>query len=90
MRVLPDSVTPYKRTGLFTSDNVPDAFLKQHSTAKDKWGVLTVQKGSLIFCDDETQEKIKVAEPDSIVIKPSARHHLELEGYAEFYVEFYA
>lgn len=89
MNTLPDSVSPYKRTEIFTSESIPAAFLREHSTADSVWGVLNVTKGFLIFCIDDTLEKIHLEPSGHMVIAPGMKHHLEINGYAEFYVEFY-
>ena len=89
MNTLPSAVTPYKKTGIFTSDNVPTPFLKEHSTAEGTWGVLNVSKGSLTFCDDEAGKECHLTEASQTVIAPKQKHHLKLNGYVEFYVEFY-
>ncbi|WP_263322161.1 DUF1971 domain-containing protein [Endozoicomonas sp. Mp262] len=89
MTKLPSSVTPYKKTTIFTSDNIPKAFLKEHSTAPGTWGILHIIEGTLIFCDDETGQEYPLAKDKKMVIAPTKRHHLKLSGYAEIYVEFY-
>lgn len=89
MKTLPDTVSPYKRTALFTSDTIPAGFLREHKTPEGVWGVLNITKGSLIFCINDTSEKIQLEQSGQVVIAPRMKHHLELNGYAEFYVEFY-
>lgn len=89
MNTLPEHVSAYKKTKLFTSECCPAAFLKEHSTAEGVWGVLHITKGGLVFCDDETGEDTPLTEGEQTVIATAMRHHLKLEGYAEFFVEFY-
>ncbi len=89
MKALPASVEACKKTGIFTSVAPPAPFLKEHTTAKGTWGVLTVKVGRLIFCDDESGKEYDLLEGDKMVIAPEQKHHLKLNVYAEFFVEFY-
>ena len=89
MKTLPASVEAYKKTGIFTSEAPPKAFLKEHATAKDTWGILMVTVGELVFCDDESGKEYALLEGEQMVIAPEQKHHLKLNGYAEFFVEFY-
>ncbi len=89
MKTLPENVTAYKRTKLFTSENIPGALLREHSTAENVWGVLHVTIGNITFYNDETGEETVLGKDDDFVISPAMRHHLEINSYAEFYVEFY-
>ncbi len=89
MNKLPSTVSPYKKTPIFTSGNVPTAFLNEHSTAPGTWGVLHIIEGELTFCNDETGEETLISREGRMIIAPGKKHHLKLNGHAEFYVEFY-
>ena len=49
---LPEGLTHYKSTALFTSATIPSALSKSHSTKPGVWGLLRVERGRLLYCVD--------------------------------------
>ena len=90
MKKLPENVSAYKRTKVFSDETVANALLKTHYTKKGCWGKLAVLKGSLIYhIEGEEAESLKIHETNFGVIEPQVPHHIEISGSVEFYVEFY-
>ena len=90
MKQLPDSVPSYKKTPVFTEDNIPEGMLNTHKTKAGIWGVLHVTEGSLTYCIDEPiLEKHALSQGDTGIIEPEVAHHLEFSHSFQCYVEFY-
>lgn len=96
MKRLPDSVSAYKRTPVFTKSSVPKGLLAKHNTKKDTWGLIVVESGSLNYIIFENNESssdystILTSEKPG-VIEPQVCHKVELlSDDTTFFVEFYA
>ncbi|NKB22701.1 MAG: DUF1971 domain-containing protein [Alphaproteobacteria bacterium] len=88
MKTLPQNVTAYKRTPSFTNDTIPAGLLKHHSTAKDVWGLIQVESGSLEYVIGE--DEVHTLSPGSNgVVEPTVTHQVRPVGAVSFFVEFY-
>jgi len=47
MKLLPDNVSPYKKTPEFTELAVPKGLLKDHRTKEGVWGKIVILEGNL-------------------------------------------
>jgi tellurite resistance-related uncharacterized protein len=84
---LPDGLRAVRRTPDFTVDSVPPGLLSAHTTTV--WAQLVVTSGSVVFVDEEDQERAAVRGGVPMVIVPHRRHHIEPEPDAEFFVQFF-
>ena len=84
---LPDHVSPYKRTPVFSTRTVPAALLRDHATKAGVWGLIHVVRGALILRDDSGQTRLEPGRPG--VIEPEVAHAVEPVGDVSFFVEFW-
>lgn len=93
MKALPEGLESYRRTGVFTEDNVPAGLLKDHSTKEGAWAVITVLSGQLRYhvTDPRCPPLEAMITPQSApaVIEPEILHHVETVGPVRFYIEFF-
>lgn len=81
MKVLPESVSVYKRTPDFNQETIPAGLLKAHTTKEGTWGKICVTKGKLLYTIEyEPQEAIELTPGKPGVVEPL--------GDVEFHVEF--
>lgn len=90
MKSLPDHVSAYKKTDIFTETSIPKALLHDHRTMADVWGKIIVLEGRLLYTiktvPDETVELSKNYDG---IVEPQVTHFVEPQGKVKFYVEFY-
>lgn len=87
---LPDGFELARTTKVFDNETAPPGLLKAHQVAKNVWGRLVVQTGSVGFVfEDLPDDVITIAADDHVVIPPQREHHVVLGGPATFVVEFY-
>ena len=86
---LPDSVSAYRRTPVFTAATVPAGLLRDHQTAAGVWGLLHVLEGSVFlrWAGEDVEAEIRPGEP--WVIPPQTLHAVRLSEEAAFQVEFW-
>lgn len=84
---LPDGLRAARRTPTFTVDSVPPGLLAAHTTSV--WAQLIVISGSVVFVDEEDDERSVVVAGAERVIVPHRRHHIEPEPDTEFFVQFF-
>ena len=90
MNVLPNSVTPYKRTREFTELSIPKGLLNDHQTKEGAWGKIVVLEGCLEYTIIEPElEIIELTTSKFGVVEPTILHHIKPLGKVNFYVEFY-
>lgn len=90
MNVLPNSVTPYKRTPEFTELSVPKGLLSDHQTKEGVWGKIVILQGYLEYTIIEPElEVIELSASKPGVVEPSILHYIKPLGKVNFYVEFY-
>jgi len=87
----PEGLTRLRRTPEFTADKFPAGLAKDHSTKAGVWGLLHILEGRLKYVVQEPEIQILHLETgDKGVIPPTMLHHIETEGPARFFVEFFA
>ena len=90
MKSLPDSVTPYKMTPVFTEVTLPDGLRNDHATKAGVWGLIHVAAGRLHYVISDSSEAIELAPGDQPgVIEPEVRHRVTPIGDVRFCVEFH-
>jgi len=90
MNLLPDNVSPYKRTPEFTELTVPKGLLKDHQTKEGVWGKIVILEGNLEYTILEPEiEVIELSKIKHGVVEPKILHHIKPLGKVSFYVEFY-
>jgi tellurite resistance-related uncharacterized protein len=90
LHTLPDGVTKYSETPVFTEETVPEKVTNNHSTKAGVWGKLCVLEGSVDYIILGPPEDIKRVEAgDFAVIEPTVIHRALPVGTAKFKVEFY-
>eukprot|EP00743_Colponemidia_sp_Colp-15_P008971 GILK01009788.1.p1 GENE.GILK01009788.1~~GILK01009788.1.p1 ORF type:complete len:174 (-),score=10.88 GILK01009788.1:252-773(-) len=92
MDEIPEGFRAYKRTPLFTVDNIPSLLLNRHNTKGGSWGKILVSKGSLEYVIFGPPERVFILTPDcSGIIKTREFHKVKLlSPDTEFHIEFYA
>ena len=92
MDTIPEGFKAYKRTPLFTSENVPKTLLHRHNTKGGSWGKIHVSRGSLEYLIFGPPERVYTLTPGTPgIIKAMEYHKVTLlEPDTEFHVEFYA
>jgi len=88
MKELPDNVTAYKRTPVFTLKTIPKALLSSHKTRAETWGKICILKGELLYTIGE-HESITLNQEKFGVVEPEILHHIKAIDEVEFYIEFY-
>ena len=89
---LPDGLTPYRRTAVFTETTVPSGLLNEHTTKEGTWGQIHVLEGALdyVICDPRRDPVTTQLTPGSPgVVEPTIVHRVAPLGPVRFYVEFY-
>ena len=91
MRKLPDNVTEISRTASYTTETVPESLLENHSTKKDVWGKLVVERGTVHYTVTDPAEagEYQINAGDYGLIVPKQQHHVELmTDDTVFHIEF--
>lgn len=86
---IPEKLSPYKKTKIFTSDTVPKALQKDHQIIKDSWAKLMVIEGELILKFQNQTEGFLITANSPGIIEPEIPHHIEVSNEVSFYIEFY-
>lgn len=86
---MPDGFIPYKRTPVFTEESVPAALRKDHTTKAGVWAKITVLEGKLRYRVAALNTDTEVSADNLGIVVPEVPHHVELQGAARFFVEFY-
>ena len=86
---LPDDVSAYKRTPLFTEATVPQGLLKDHATKDGVWGVIHITEGQLRYVVPTRQIDAVLDSSQTGIILPTELHRVEPVGKVMFYVEFH-
>ncbi len=78
MKTLPETISAYKKTPVFTAETVPKGLLADHQTKAGTWGLITVLEGELDYTITDASRE------------PEILHHvLPVTDDVVFYVEFY-
>ncbi len=89
MTQLPSSVSFFKKSPVFTNENVPEALLNDHRTSEGVWGVVNIVKGSIKCFMGDNPNPLTLTPAEKTVVEPKVPHRVELTEPAEFFVEFY-
>ena len=89
MKPPPDTVSPYKRTAIFTEDTMPEGLRADHATKAGVWGVITVIAGRLEYFIPSTGEAITLDPHTSGIVEPMTPHRVRPLGAVRFFVEFW-
>jgi len=88
MKKLPTDAVAYKRTPLFTLENMPEGLRSNHQTKTGIWGLLQVERGTLNY-KIENSESHRLTPGSPGVIEPQVAHCVEPEADTAFFIEFY-
>lgn len=86
---LPNNVTTFRRSSVYTQDNIPKVLFDSHHTKNNVWAVIHVQKGELAYHVDQDSRTQTLVKPDTpCVIEPEVDHHIEAIQDVEFFIEY--
>ncbi len=89
MKPLPDDVTVYKSTPVFTEETVPAGLLRNHRTKPGTWARLVVFEGRLLYrILEPALEEVELSPSLEGVIEPQVMHEVALIGPVRFQVQF--
>ena len=89
---IPEGLTCYKRTPVFTQASVPAGLLRAHSTKEGVWGRIRVLEGALLYriLDARRCPRELVLTPAAFgVVEPTILHEVEPAGPVRFQLEFF-
>lgn len=89
MERLPDGLSPYRRTPVFTESTVPAGLLKDHKTKSGVWGVIHVTSGRLRYVVPSCRGDLVLSPEKNGIVVPEIPHHVVPIGPVSFYVEFW-
>ncbi|WP_426619430.1 DUF1971 domain-containing protein [Pseudomonas rustica] len=89
MKNIPDQLTAYKKTPIFTERSVPAGLLNDHQTKQGVWGKIVVLEGELLYIISNPEEKLVLSVENFGVVEPTVIHQVKPLGEVTFYVEFY-
>jgi tellurite resistance-related uncharacterized protein len=90
MKILPDSLSPIRKTPEFDEISIPKGLLKAHQTKEGVWGKIVILEGKLQYKINEPEEEIIILDTDNCgVVEPKILHEVKPLGPVKFYVEFY-
>ena len=90
MKVLPSTVSSYKRTPDFTEHTVPAGLLRSHNTKDGVWGKIVVLEGRLLYRILEPAVEEVLLTPDRYgVVEPTVKHEVVPSPGVRFYVDFH-
>lgn len=89
MKEIPSYLKPYKKTGIFDQDSIPNALLNDHSTKPGVWGKIIIIDGSLRYSIPSAIEEHILTTEKFGVVEPEVKHKVSPIGQVKFYVEFY-
>lgn len=90
MKTIPKQMNAYFRTEIFNEKTIPEGLLKEHRTAENIWGKITVLKGELTYVIEEpVRENVRLNIERHGVVEPMVTHHVIPQEGVRFYLEFY-
>lgn len=89
MKTIPNHVSAYSTSPVFTEDTIPDRLRHDHHTKDETWAEIHVEEGVLLYYIDDANEPERLTPERFGVIEPNVRHRVEPEGAVKFYIEFY-
>ncbi len=92
-KTLPEGLIQKGNSKMFTKETVPDALFHEHSLNAERWGLLHLHEGRVVFVDLATSDEYNLTAPDQIMINPEVPHKLRLDpgydGPLKFHIDFY-
>ena len=90
MKSLPESVSAYARTAVFSAQSIPEGLRKSHRTKAGTWAKIVILEGRLRYriLEPELRE-FELSSDVPGVVEPQVPHEVEAVGNVSFYVEFY-
>ncbi|MEZ5563256.1 MAG: DUF1971 domain-containing protein [Gammaproteobacteria bacterium] len=90
MKSIPDNAVAYRRTAEFNEENVPEIWLRPHSTKRGRWAKIIVLDGRLGYVMNGTPpEEVSLDPEHHGVVEPGVGHFIKPLGKVRFYLEFY-
>ena len=86
---LPPDWVRVGNTKTMTEATIPPGLLRNHRTAKDRYGFWVVEKGTLQFRWEDDGSVLDADPQHPIVIFPERLHRVLITGSVTFRVEFY-
>ncbi len=86
---LPNGVVPRGRSLTFTEETVPQSLLEEHSLAANRWGLLHLIEGSVVFVNLENGSEEALTAPTEFVIEPKTPHKLRPDGPFKLQIDFH-
>ncbi len=87
---LPDRVSKYAETTLFSERTIPDKLTSDHDLKAGVWGKISVLVGGLEFHVQGEAEQIRVIKAgEHAIIEPEQVHFVRPMRQVEFKIEFY-
>ncbi|TDJ09434.1 MAG: DUF1971 domain-containing protein [Deltaproteobacteria bacterium] len=87
MKELPEDVNSYKKSNVFSQDDIPAGLLKNHQTKEKTWGMIRVLEGEIMYVIGEEEIRLSLDRPG--IIEPQVHHHVKVMGPVKFFVEFF-
>jgi tellurite resistance-related uncharacterized protein len=90
MKSIPENAVAYRRTAEFNDENVPEIWLRPHSTKRGRWAKIVVLEGRLLYVINDTPpEEVSLDTESHGVVEPGVGHFIKPLGKVRFYLEFY-
>lgn len=80
---------PYRSTPVFSSETLPAALRRAHSTKAGTWGVIRVLEGRLRYTVEQSGEETILDATRPGKVRPQELHHVEPIGAIRMRVDFY-
>ena len=90
MNSLPEGLTTYARTPIFSTRSIPEKLRKSHRTKAGTWAKSVILEGKLRYRILEPHiREFELTVDGPGVVEPTVPHEVDVVGDVQFYVEFY-
>ncbi len=90
MKQVPQSAEFYKKTMVFTPENLPAKFAGRHNTKAGVWGEIHVLEGALTLTTYDGAPDVQIQKGDVAAFAPQEHHSVAFpEGAGAFEIWFY-
>lgn len=86
---MPEGLTPFQQTPVFTEASIPAGLQQDHATGSGIWAKIRVQAGQLRYQAPDLGIDTVLSPPEVGVIVPTVRHAVTPIGTVHFFVEFF-
>lgn len=91
MQQVPPTATLYKKTKVFTPENLPDVFANRHNTKAGVWGEIHVLEGVLTLSTYDGAPDVELSQGQVAAFAPQQDHAVAFPtGEGAFQIWFYA